>query len=185
MSNFLNDYNPLVCTDAEIALLRDQEIWKTKKKLTTKIDNLLGQIEAEARHRYTDCFENLSGLKWRSKLSRGEQYEGYPYRILDAPGHFHHNHLSAVRNFIWFGHYACSYLLLKGTSALGVQISICTDATPWNHRFEENMISLDQGISLISNHEFIKLGLKAELGSLEEMHLFFTESYRIYTELIA
>lgn len=198
MSNFLNDYNPLVCTDAEIALLRDQEIWKTKKKLTTKIDYLLGQIEAEARHRYAGCFENLSGLKWRSKLSHGEQYEGYPYRILDAPGHFHHNHLSAVRNFIWFGHYACSYLLLKGTSAeifkkkvsgklsvRGVQISICTDTTPWNHRFEENMISLDQGISLISNHEFIKLGLKAELGSLEEMHLFFTESYSIYTELIA
>jgi hypothetical protein len=44
MSNFLNDYNPLVCTDAEIALLRDQEIWKTKKKLTTKIDNLLDRL---------------------------------------------------------------------------------------------------------------------------------------------
>ena len=50
----------------------------------------------------------------RPKLTRGENYEGLPYMILDYPAVWEQQHAFAIRTFFWWGHYFALFLHLKG-----------------------------------------------------------------------
>jgi len=49
------------------------------------------------------------------KVSRGEQYKGLPYVMLDYPRVFGKEDVLAVRTFFWWGNYFSCTLQLKGT----------------------------------------------------------------------
>lgn len=48
------------------------------------------------------------------KVSKGEQYKGLPYVMLDYPRVFGKEDVLAVRTFFWWGHYFSCTLQLKG-----------------------------------------------------------------------
>ena len=51
------------------------------------------------------------------KISRGEQYQGFPYVILDYPRIFSSADVFAIRCFFWWGHFFSITLHLKGKYA--------------------------------------------------------------------
>lgn len=49
------------------------------------------------------------------KISRGEQYQGLPYLVLDYPRQFGREDICAIRSFFWWGHFFSLSLHLRGS----------------------------------------------------------------------
>ncbi len=191
----------LVLSKKEIQLLNDKSIWKTRQTLSHKLSEVLADIESEAKKKYEQRFTAWSGMySWQSKISRGENYEGCPYLILDAPNSFSKDEILAVRSMIWYGHYASCFLLMSGAAfqkflstdfnkkllQYKSEMYICIHNTPWNHQFiKDNMLPLSDFDKSMSDLPFLKLGLKKEISDIDGLHPFLISAYGIYFGLIS
>jgi hypothetical protein len=97
----------------EKALVLDPGWILTKRSVVDKVGLLLGELAGS----YQEAVAGIlpAGLAGRfPKLSRGENYRGLPYLILDYPAVFERNDVFAVRTLFWWGHYFTLTLHLKG-----------------------------------------------------------------------
>lgn len=115
------------------------------------------------------------------KISRGENYKGLPYVMLDYPRVFTRENIFAVRTMFWWGNYFSMTLHLKGaykemfSGSIKRNIpylaeksfGICISSEQWQHELEEgNYIPLlriteNQLHGIIENKQFLKLSAKA------------------------
>jgi hypothetical protein len=94
----------------ETALVLDPRWILTKRSVMDKVAALLGDMAERYR---TLALHAPFGDRF-PKLTRGENYEGLPYMILDYPASWEQEHAFAVRTFFWWGHYFALFLHLKG-----------------------------------------------------------------------
>lgn len=119
------------------------------------------------------------------KISKGENYKGLPYFVLDYPRHFGKDDHLAIRTMFWWGNFFSVTLHLSGSYKGAYQnkietllpvlkkegFFICVGGDPWQHHFEtDNYHSLDEMTDAefkdcIRSKEFIKL---AQRFALEE-----------------
>jgi hypothetical protein len=170
----------IVFSKEEFQVLYDTQIWQRKRNLNLKITNHLSNLHQTLKEEHEPRFLNLLGQHPSAKISRGENYLGNPYIILDYPNHFQKQNILAIRNIIWFGNYYSSHLLLSG-SYLSLSNSIIAEArkikdiyftihpNSWQHHFLKENVILLQKISdsqiheHINYHTFFKLSLKCSL----------------------
>jgi hypothetical protein len=98
----------------EMRLVTDPAWILTKNSVVRKVVELFGEFSGEWR-------ESLSreggatGLWGDPKVSKGEQYKGLPWVMLDYPRIFGKEDVLAVRTMFWWGHYFSVTLHLKGS----------------------------------------------------------------------
>ena len=100
----------------ELSLAENAEWILTKNEIIRKVMSLFGELASEYRKLVdwrVDELPEESSL-FSPKISRGEQYRGLPYVILDYPRIFSKDHVFAVRSFFWWGNYFSLTLHLKG-----------------------------------------------------------------------
>ena len=90
----------------EMRLVADPAWILTKNSVIRKAVEMLGELSGEWRVL----------LPWDSdpKISRGEQYKGLPWVMLDYPRTFGREDVLAVRTMFWWGHGFSVTLHLKG-----------------------------------------------------------------------
>lgn len=163
----------------------------TKRLIIEKIINLFTTV-AHTTQEFVDLNNtNLPEVikKTKPRISKGENYIGLPYVILDYPAYFSKKEVLAIRTFFWWGnfisvqlHVSGNYkekiapnLLEKFTYFQQNDYSICISENQWDHHFEEtNFISckkIDQSIFIttIQNKNFIKLAKKYSLNDWENL----------------
>jgi hypothetical protein len=128
------------------------------------------------------------------KISKGENYLGLPFLILDYPRLFIRDNIFAVRSMFWWGKFFSTTLHLSGTyknfysnkiiDAFTLlkenDFFICIHNEEWQHHFEKDNyaplheISPDDFKTIIQKNAFIKLAQKTELSQLDraEKNLF-------------
>ncbi len=188
----------IVFSNEEQLLLHDTAIWHTKTVLTEKLYQLLGEVNDEMSALLAPSLKLFLSLEHiPSKISRGENYMGHPYMMLDAPNLFTKEKIFAIRNFIWFGHYAASYLVISG-SYLNVfnsgihlpqpiphNLYVCINDNPWQHSFTiDNMKPVHKPEDLSNENNFIKLGFKFPLKEANQLKENFLDAYVYYMRLI-
>jgi hypothetical protein len=102
-------------SEDELALVKDGEWILTKNEIIRKVISLFGNL--------SDCMGPLiqkSALPppvrdSSPKISRGENYRGLPYVVLDYPRLFSKDHVFAIRILFWWAHYFTVSLHLKGS----------------------------------------------------------------------
>jgi hypothetical protein len=100
---------------AEKLLILDADWILTKRSIMDKVGTLLGEVAEGYRARAEHAVALTPELKGRfPKLSRGENYQGLPYMILDYPAVFDREHVFAIRTLFWWGRYFSLTLHLKG-----------------------------------------------------------------------
>lgn len=124
-----------------------------------------------------------------AKLSKGEQYLGLPYRVLDHPRLFGATDMFAIRTLFWWGHYFTVNMILAGewiSQTRDVLIAsydelresgfyICTGDDPWIHQIStehyREMASLSrvEWEKMIRKQAFIKLTTRHELMDWEHL----------------
>jgi hypothetical protein len=152
----------------ETELMSNAGVILTKNIILHKIKVLLESIQFEMQ------LEVQSNSQWfthpvfqpNAKISKGENYLGLPYMVLDYPRSFDVTNIFAVRTFFWWGNFFSSTLHITGDyktayfdniinayDALATaEYYISNNEDQWTHHFEEgNYTKIDD----LSKEEFI------------------------------
>lgn len=122
------------------------------------------------------------------KISKGENYLGLPYIVLDGPRHFHDEDIFTYRSLFWWGNFFSFTLLLQGEMwnaikekcdfrLLPSDTYVSLADTPWVHHYDEETVMLLSDIlekereDDIRTHPFLKLSRRLEIDTDEEMVL--------------
>jgi hypothetical protein len=104
-------------TPEELALICDPTPFELKHAATEKLKALMERIRETylqcVQPQHTLCPEQTDFL--RGQIAKGENYEGYPYVMLDFPKFYGQGEIFTYRTMFWYGHYFIFSLILAGT----------------------------------------------------------------------
>jgi hypothetical protein len=138
------------------------------------------------------------------KITRGENYNGLPYLVLDYPRIFQKEDIFAIRTMYWWGNFFSSTLHLGGMYRNLAEMKIfygwdllkndgfylCTNDGAWEHHFEStNYIPVAALSNLefqknIAGKSFIKIAKKVELWHWEDAAKILFGSFTLLTGIL-
>ncbi len=191
-------------SEEELELASDAYILLTKNIVMSKAGELLGDLSAHIQHELQSHDRVITdAIEAGPKISRGENYLGLPYVILDFPRYFREHDVFAVRTMFWWGNFLSMTLHLKGNyrehfraqlteglrSMAATGFHVCISEDEWEHHFGvDNYIPLeslgsDSWEELYAARSFTKLAIKWPVAewndSLEKMGAAFAEIRRV------
>ncbi|MBS1947765.1 MAG: hypothetical protein JST47_08355 [Bacteroidetes bacterium] len=167
----------------ELNLAQNASFILTKNVVMQKTISLLGAVaeKMQAELPYFNLPEEVVAIG--PKISKGENYKGLPYVILDYPRFFNHENVFAVRTMFWWGDYFTTTLHLKGIYKKmyapqlkknlpllsGKNFSVSCSHNEWQHEHENNYVPLScitekKFAATIISKSFLKLSARAELS---------------------
>jgi hypothetical protein len=182
-------------SDAEMELVNNSSFILTKNNIIRKVYDLMGDLQMA----YKDILQQHhlpdEVVKISPKISKGENYEGLPWVMLDYPRYFTGTDVFAIRTFFWWGHFFSITLQTKGKYKLQLQVDdnkfkmkkdlyLCCNENEWQHHFREDnylpFVSFTQ--EQIDALSFIKLSTKIPLQEWDNVYNFLSKNFN---ELIA
>lgn len=188
-------------SDAEQRLMRDPGVILTKNKVIAGIVQCFAGLQ-HSLEKHAQAHEILRPyLAGNAKISKGENYQGLPYVILDYPRLFEGKNIFAVRTMFWWGNFFSMTLHLAGEEKNKYQEKIekarerlarmnafiSVGADPWQHHFDtENYIpvgslSIQNFLAHCWQHEHLKIAVK---WPLEEISGIETELEKCWLSLV-
>jgi hypothetical protein len=187
----------------ELALVRDPSWILTKNSIIAKVMELLGELCGEYReaasYEHHDAGQGTGIPLGTPKISRGENYKGLPWVVLDYPRLFGKEDIFAIRTLFWWGHYFSLTLHLKGKwkemylpilernqarlASAGFHAGIAGDE--WKHEHSEETYEKLQASSPrleMVGRDFLKLGVKCPLDNWEQASAFLLEKFRVLVD---
>ena len=169
----------------EKELVIDASFILTKNAILEKVKHLLSDLQEKQQIflNHPQLFTAADYKKLSAKISKGENYKGLPYLMLDYPRIFGNSSIFAIRTMFWWGNFFSVTLHLSGgykkkfekkiITSFSVlakkEVFCCVNEDQWQHDFETgNYIQLS-GINmtdfkkLINEKPFIKLATKIPL----------------------
>jgi hypothetical protein len=138
----------------ELSLVQNAGWLLTKNTIIEKVFALFGEVAHHLRDNFDSGNGNLPAevLVPSPKISKGENYRGLPWVMLDYPRFFNRQDAFAIRTMFWWGHFFSVTLHLKGEykkqyeqkllnnfSLLTTkQFYVCVSDEEWRHEFEED-----------------------------------------------
>jgi hypothetical protein len=189
----------------EAELVQNAEFILTKNAIIIKAKQLLESVMEEQLDLLRTARSIPIEIKsFAPKISKGENYQGLPYLILDHPRFFNLPDIFAIRTFFWWGHFFSVTLQLAGkykslyqTSILGSydqlhknEVSYCINEDPWEHHFEKHNYVLVSEINKtffaekIHDSSFIKLSKKYPLQHWNNATQLLTDDFKMFLEMI-
>jgi len=174
---------------AEMELVSSPDIILTKNAILQKIKSFFEEL----RMKQQDILNKYSSqlpeevLKISPKISRGENYKGLPWLVLDNPRYFQHNNIFAIRTMFWWGNFFSITLHVSGNNKndllknLTDNVSLLTKndfyiyngIKEWEHDIDPDsykklsVINEDELQKIFSANSFLKLAVKFTVESLE------------------
>jgi hypothetical protein len=199
------DISKLMLSEEELKIVKDTHWILTKQGVLQKVHQLFGEQVPAISSLFLKSEISFpdSILSSVPKISRGENYKGLPYVILDYPSVFGKEHVFALRTMFWWGHFFSVSLQLSGVyqelfsesiskrlALLPEPFFICVHEDPWQHHFEStNYVAFGQlkksaADRLIYGQDFIKIALKFELDEWNQMDDLLQAAYKTIIHLI-
>lgn len=186
-------------TAYEKQLVIDQQVLLAKNSIIQKVNDLFADLSEIYKQELND---NISGLEnlVNPKISRGENYLGLPYVILDFPRQFGKTDVFAIRSFFWWGNFFSITLHLSGQHlqqykfVLQNEIDkdrfsgwfISSSERQWDHHFEkDNYMPVSTRNAKITALPFIKLAKKIPLSQWDKTKVFFIENFLLIKTILA
>lgn len=173
----------------ELALATDARVMLVKGSVIGKVTALLEDL-SERQHTALQSFADLisDALATSAKVSRGENYRGQPYVVLDNPRHFHPGDIFAIRTMFLWGHQLSVTLHLRGVHRerflprLATALPMCSEAgmhvcvsgSEWEHHFGRDNFMPARELSeatwgaLLRDRSFTKLAYALPLEVINE-----------------
>lgn len=185
---------------AEAVLFTDPQIILTKNSILQKTAELLSDVQAAIQ---TDMTNELISNSPLPKISKGENYLGLPYLILDYPRISNGDALFFIRSMFWWGNFYSSTLQLGGrfreeytenlTNAFE-ELSVANyfvgiNPDPWVHHFEEDNYKAIGTLSkkafsfIVHQHPHIKIAARWPLQEWDAAANNLLESWRFLIRL--
>jgi hypothetical protein len=193
----MNDAN-LQLSSAEMALVTDPAWILTKNSIMGKVVGMFALLSEEF------------GPLWKGggpdlKISKGENYKGLPYVMLDYPRIFGREDVLAIRTMFWWGHAFTVTLHLKGQykdlflpvirerwgvlAGAGYHVGVSEDE--WRHEHvPDNYQRIGEGGGdelerVLRGQPFLKLSARCGLDRWEEAPAVLGELFRVLVSVLA
>lgn len=191
----------------EMEMVINADIILTKNAIQQKINQLLVNLQAGQQQYLQSCNQKIPDqIKQSSpKISRGENYNGLPYLVLDFPRVFTPSAICAIRTMFWWGNFFSCTLHLSGEYKKANEEKIlaafemlqqqefycCNNEYEWEHHFETSNYSYLAGIQknifedIIRNKSFIKLANKIPLEKWDDAEKILLNCFRQLVTILA
>ena len=184
----------------ELSLVMDPGIILTKNAIIEKVCELFGVLAEEQKQ-----------ISWPEearavapKISKGENYKGLPYVVLDFPRLFTSDHVLAMRTHFWWGNYFSVTLHLKGQYCKMKQERLmegfemlaetghllCVDEDEWQHEIREpfyiqlRSMGYEKYQHSITSSSFIKIAKPFPLQEWNHISGLLKEEQQILAKLL-
>ncbi|MEX6687936.1 hypothetical protein QTN47_10545 [Danxiaibacter flavus] len=192
-------------SEKERLLIMNTDFILTKKAVIDKVCVLLGEVAENYQKHLSQLAGHLPAevVAVSPKISRGEQYQGLPYVMLDYPRVFKGGDTFAVRTFFWWGNFFSITLHLSGQykSNLIANLAkhqgtlaqkgwyICVSTDPWRHHFEEDNYLRIDGVTnledILGRQSFVKIANKIPLQEWDSVNMLLFEDFTfLFTALL-
>ena len=191
----MNNHTKVMLSVGELAMANDKNIILTKQAIMVKADALFNDQIPALSFLFKEVFINDEILlSSNPKISKGENYNGFPYVIMDYPATFGKENIFALRTMFWWGNFISISLHLKGKykemyaakifKKIAVQPAfyVSISDNEWLHDFNENnFIKVkdvpNQFTVKVKERNFFKIALKYELHHWNMMQSVLPEGY--------
>lgn len=198
----------------ELELITNADFILTKNAILKKVNQLLAGLQLKQKQHIENYSSRLPDKVFQStpKISKGENYQGLPYLILDYPKCFEQENLPdrqagifAIRTMCWWGNFFSITLHLSGTYKKELEEKIiasynelkekqffcCLNNTQWEHHFESSNYILLAELNKIDfentirDKDFIKLAYKFPLQQWDEAEQILFDCFKKIMEILA
>ena len=187
---------------SELAMANDKHIILTKQAIIEKAVALFNeQIPIISNYYREVVMHDAALIAAVPKISKGENYNGLPYVVMDFPATFSKENIFALRTMFWWGNFISITLHLKGSyknmyaakilkSLLSVaDLYISVGENEWQHHFEETNFRKSSSITndfklQIQRCNFFKVAVKYELQHWNMMQSILPDGYKKIAEII-
>jgi len=174
---------------AEIELVSTPDIILTKNAILQKIKSFFEELQVKQQDILKPYSLQLPEevLNVSPKISRGENYKGLPWLVLDNPRFFQHNNIFAIRTMFWWGNFFSITLHLSGNNKFDIlkklpgNISLLAKEgfyiyhgeKEWEHDLDpasyKELSKLNAGElqNIFSANNFLKLAIRSPIDSFE------------------
>lgn len=199
------DFTKIDLSDYEAAMLRDENIILTKRAALKKVEDFLGSQVDKIQLAFMGLKSVMDEPLQSAipKISRGENYRGLPWIILDYPAVFSKKDVFALRSFFWWGNFFSIYLHISGRYLAQFQKCIIehlknepgeffllVNEDPWQHHFEEatykRISVMERGYidSFVHSVTHLKLALRFDLDNWENIPAELEKGYAAISRLL-
>lgn len=190
----------------EMQLVNNADLILTKNAIMQKAKLLLQNLQNLQQQYIQSHNKKISEEVFipSPKISKGENYKGLPYLVLDYPRYFDKDNIYAIRTMFWWGNFFSITLHLSGRykkkmekkiiasspTLIKNDFYICTQENEWEHHFEaDNYIPVSNLNKIgfekqLQQKPFIKLAQKISLNHWNDMEKMLIRNYQqIYSML--
>ncbi|MCM5529974.1 hypothetical protein [Parasegetibacter sp. NRK P23] len=174
-------------TPAEKELVLNTEWLFAKRRIIDKVCTLFGSLSDSYRAHALQSSLPITLFSISPKISRGENYQGLPYVMLDYPRIFGKEDIFAIRSFFWWGKGFSIHLHLQGKYVeqyrdvvleTGAKYGwlISRHSSPWEYDFEQDgYVQINK--KKLPAHGFLKMGKLLPLEHWENAFEFYNKSF--------
>ena len=185
----------------ELSLMGNAGVLLMKRQVLQKIRDDFSKLESEFRNILNtspDLILPEGALLKAGKISRGENYKGLPYLVLDYPRLMTKDEIFNIRLLFWWGHYYSISLHVAGKAwrrhSKSILASLASpdfqnfyiqhEGSPWEHNvssafFSKVGNSKGASLALAERADFIRLINILPLNGVEDLQDFAKSSFRL------
>lgn len=168
-------------SDKEFNYLSDQDFLITKRVITDKVITLFSELEGELKQLVnSQDFSFPSGTLSKSgKISKGENYRGLPYVILDYPRLLKKDNIFAYRTIFWWGNFFTntfqtsinhSKFIKPNTLRSDYELYLQTQGDLWDHSLQSATLVKEINLQKhLSDADFLKISQKIPLKKIDDL----------------
>lgn len=185
-------------SEREFELVTNTEWIYTKGSIIKKIMDLFGKLHDEMKNEINARQGESKIIPYNTygKITKGENYLGLPYVILDYPNYFGKNEVFAIRTMFWWGNFFTLTFHIKGSFKNNLanksdnllsfikqsDFSLCINENEWLHHFNiDNYINgseiSESVFTKVLSGPFIKISKKLPIGDWEDSYTFIIENF--------
>ncbi len=188
----------------ELTCLEDTNFLIVKNTVSSKLQKLLKSCSTEIKvfleSDFPEIYTKYGHLS--PKVSRGENYKGLPYFVLDYPRYFQHEATFSYRIICLWGNYFTFNLYLTGNAIADTHFNnwdknvsnyydcfIGISDNPWTHYIESpdyiraSEISASEIKSLIFKNGFLKISKKTTFKTWSQLPILAQENLKSFIEI--
>ncbi len=154
----------MILSKEEYALFSDNELLLRKRIIAEKINNELEELKVLYKDQFNQLGHESILVKYLTvspKISKGENYKGFPYFILDYPRVFGENETFAIRSMVLWGNFFSFTLHISGQFQKEINQKLlsnkkefnayylCINDTPWEYLYTKDNYQLINSLSPI------------------------------------
>lgn len=192
----------VILSNGELAMACNTNIILTKRAIIESASTIFSSNIKAVDHAFKDVTAGDKKLAASvPKISKGENYNGFPYVLMDYPAMFGKENIFAIRTMFWWGSFFSITLHLKGSYKdkyapvllknlqLHDAVYLAIGEEEWEHHFEDNNFVIFSSISnaqkqIIAKKDFLKIALKYELHHWNMMQSILPIGYKKIASLL-